>query len=252
MKHSIIRFISCLALAPATYTYAETFKETWEGPVHLDLNAYVFAADLEGTLGKGGTDYKVDQPFRDTLKNLDHAYMFKLDLNKGRWGTYFDIEVVKISENKEVLDTPVATTIDLDQAKFGVYYQAYVSEKNPTNNLARFIVEPTMGVHRTKVKADLAAFGRTIKESQSWNEFFWGSRFKYNFDSPWNLAGDLTFGADDMISAEAHVGYRKAIFKRPVNFRVGYHYFKQNHNIDDFKLDIVEKGPVIGISFPIF
>ena len=250
MKSHIIPFISFLALAPTAY--ASNIEDTWEGPVKLDLNAYVFAADLQGTLSKGDTDYTVDQPFSESAKNLDRFYMFELDLNKGRWGTYLDMEVVKISENKDVLNYPVAVTTDLNQGKFGVYYQAYISEKNEKNNLPRFIVEPTIGMHRTEVEADLSAFGKKITVSENWNEFFWGSRFKYNFDSPWNLSGEAIFGAEDTISTQAHLGYRKDIFKRPINFKVGYHYFKQNHRIDDFKLDIKEHGPVIGINIPIF
>ncbi|TCM64384.1 hypothetical protein EC844_11860 [Acinetobacter calcoaceticus] len=259
MKSYVISLISIFTFIPTAFAYANTsnVENTWEGPVKLNLNVYAFAADVDGTLRKGKIDYQVDQPFKETLKNLDSSYMLNLDLSKGRWGAYADTQVVKTSESKQLMQVPIALATDLKQSSIGLYYQAYNSAKDSNlssnkNQRARFIVEPTIGVHRTEVDATLAALNHSSEVSTSWNEFFWGSRFKYNFDSPWNLAAELSFGAEDTRSAQAYVGYRQPIFDRAINIRLGYRYFAQNHYSNNFNWEIKQHGPVIGLNLPIF
>lgn len=256
MKSSLLCFFPILALATAAS--ANSFSDTWEGPAKLNLNLYVFAADVDGTLSKGQIGYDVNQPFKDTVKELDDSYMLHLDFNKGLWGAYVDNKLIKTSAAQQVYSVPVALKTSLEQTSFGLYYQAYVSESKIQNkssgektSRARFIVEPTIGVHRTEVDATLSALNHSPETSAAWNEFFWGSRFKYNFDSAWNLAAEMSFGVEDTRSAQTYLGYRHTFFGRPVNFRVGYRYFEQNHHTNNFHWDIKQHGPVIGVSLPI-
>ena len=256
MKSALLCFFPLLALTSAAS--ANSFSDSWEGPAKLNLNLYLFAADVDGTLSKGPIAYNVNQPFKDTLGELDDSYMLHLDLNKGLWGAYIDSKLIKTSAAQQVYTVPIALRTSLEQSSFGLYYQAYVSESRTQTKSAgeksrpRFIVEPTIGVHRTEVDATLSALQHRTETSAAWNEFFWGSRFKYNFDSPWNLAAEMSFGVEDTRSAQTYFGYRQPIFGHPVNFRLGYRYFEQNHHTNNFHWDIKQHGPVIGLSLPIF
>lgn len=251
MKLKIISAISAsLLLSPLTF--AGSFIETFEGPTKLNLNLYVFAADVNGTIAQGPFSYHVDQPFKETMKQLDNAYMFLGDLSKGKWGIYADKQVVKTSDKVTEMNIPIALSTKLNQSRYGMYYRAYESPERTQYHYAKLRVEPTMGVHSTKAKAKLSVLNMEANADSSWNEFFWGSRFSYNFDSPWNLASELTFGADESISAHAYLGYRIPAFNRDFNVRVGYRYLKQEHESDGFNWDIKQHGPIIGINLPVF
>lgn len=237
---------------------ANSFLESFEGEPKLNANIYVFAADINGSIGEkvGGRsiDYQVDQPFKETLKHLDQVFMGYIDFSKGDWGAYIDKQYVKTSEKDEVLDIPIAVKTKLNQTSYGVYYQAY---KSPTKNefeRPKVIFEPTIGIHHTEAKARLKAtkLGVDKQADINWNEFFWGARFRYNFDSPWNIASEVTVGENDTLSAHAYVGYNLPVFKRIINLRAGYRYFHQDYTSGNFTWDITEKGPVIGFNIPIF
>lgn len=251
MKLNKITYFS-IGILMSQLTMANTFTDTFKGPTNLNLNVYVFAADVDGSIGKGPYKYHVDQPFKETIKELDNAYMLLGDLSKGQWGIYADKQVVKTSEEVTELNIPIALSTKLDQSRYGIYYKAYVSPELTQQNYPKFVVEPTIGVHHTEAKAKLSVLNIKADADASWNEFFWGSRFKYNFDSPWNLASELTFGVHDSISAHAYIGYRLPMFKQDFNLRAGYRYLKQDHDANDFNWNIKQRGPVIGINLPIF
>lgn len=233
-------------------TYANPLLDSFDGQAHLNLNLYAFAADVDGTIHTGKLAYEVEQPFKETVKNLDRAFMAHLDLSKGKWGVYVDKEMIKTSQDKAMMHIPIAINTKLDQSSYGIYYQAYVSPETTKNNYAKLIVEPTIGMHHTKVDATLGALQQHIQAKSDWDEFFWGSRFKYNFDSPWNLTSEVTFGVENTISAQAYLGYRFPVLNRNNNLRIGYRYLDQDHKTNNFKWDVRQHGPVIGINLPIF
>lgn len=247
--------IACSPFLFNTAVNANSFSDTWQGPVKANLNLYVFAADLDGEIGDKQLSYKLDQPFDETIKNLDNSYMFYLDINKGRWGAYIDYQNVKVSESKYPMHIPVAIDTTLKQESYGVYYQVYrssdLSSDHQEQNLG-LIIEPTLGINRTTAKAQLASMGHQIQGDSRWNELYWGSRFKYNFDSPWNLAAELTAGVENSQDMQFYLGYRQKILNQPINFRVGYRYFKQDYRDQNFHWDVRQQGPVIGFNLPLF
>jgi hypothetical protein len=233
-------------------SFAESFTETWQGAAKLNLNFYAFAADVDGSIQKGQIKYNIDQPFKETVKELDQSFMGHMDLSKGKWGLYADHQYVKTSQEKSAMNLPIALGSKLNQSSYGIYYQAYVSPETTSQQRAKFIVEPTMGLHHTQAEARLGVLNQNAATETKWTEFFWGSRFKYNFDSPWNLASELTFGVENTWVAQAYLGYRIPALNRNFNLRAGYRYFEQDHKSNNFHWDVRQRGPVIGINLPIF
>ncbi|RZG44405.1 porin family protein [Acinetobacter wuhouensis] len=241
-----------LGILLSQVTFSSELSESLQGSPKLNINLYAFAADVDGKISKGKVNYDVDQPFKETLKDLDRSFMGHVDLSKGKWGIYTDLQKVETSQEKSAMHIPIALGTKLDQRSYGIYYQAYISPEKTAKNQAKLIVEPTVGTHRTKAEATLAVLNQGIDVHATWDEFFWGSRFKYNFDSSWNLASEVTFGSENTISAQAYIGYRIPVLSRDLNLRAGYRYFEQDYKSDHFHWDIRQHGPVIGINLPIF
>lgn len=247
------RFITVgMASCMLSLAHAEQVQDTWRGPVKLNLSLYVFAADVKGSIDHGQISYAVDQPFKETLKHLDQAYMGYVDLSKGKWGAYLDHQMVKTSEQKQLLQLPLALKTELQQSSYGLYYQAYRSEQTSTDGYAKLIVEPSIGVRHTEAKAELAAIGNRVKADQSWNEFIWGTRLKYNFDSSWNIAAQVNVGHERSINVESYLGYRLKLWQQPLNLRIGYRYFDQHYRQGQMNWDISQSGPVLGINLALF
>lgn len=247
-----IFLLTAIALSSQIIFAENSFTESFKGKPKINANFYVFAADIDGTLSEGNIKYNADQPFSDTVKNLDQVYMGYLDFSKGDWSIYIDKQLVKTSKDESIYNIPLALETKLDQTSYGIYYQAY---KSPTENSLKrpkLIFEPTIGIHHTEAEATVAALGLTKKVDINWNEFFWGARLRYNFDSPWNLASEVTIGAENTLSAHTYIGYNIPVFKRIINLRAGYRYFHQDYTSGNFRWDITEKGPVIGFNVPIF
>lgn len=233
-------------------TFAESFIDSFNGATKLNINLYAFAADVDGSIKKDNIKYNVDQPFKETIKDLDRSFMVHIDISKGKWGIFADKQMVKTSQEKSAMNIPVAISTKLDQSSYGIYYQAYASPYTTSQNQPKFIVEPTIGIHRTEAEAKLSVLNKMAEIGTSWNEAFWGSRFKYNFDSPWNLSSEVTFGVENTISAQAYLGYRIPILNRNLNLTAGYRYFEQDYKSNNFHWDIQQQGPVVGINLPIF
>lgn len=225
-------------------TYAESIQSSFAGESKVFLNIYGFAADIDGGIGYHGLNYQLDQPFKDTLDALDQALMGHLEINKGKWGIFSDIQYVKTEEKKQVYSFPVVLSTKVNLSNFGVYYRAY--EQFP--NGQGFVIEPTLGMNYTDLKGVLGALGRQVSVEEDWYEYFGGVRLRYNDDSPWNIAAQYTYGTEQTQIAQAYLGYRQKIYTAPVNFRVGYRYVSQDYKKDSFKWDTVQQGPVIGIG----
>ena len=237
----------CFILAfflSSVQTYAESIQSSFAGESKIFLNIYGFAADIDGGIGYHGLNYQLDQPFKDTLDALDQALMGHLEINKGKWGIFSDIQYVKTEEKKQVYSFPVVLSTKVNLSNFGVYYRAY--EQFP--NGQGFVIEPTLGMNYTNLKGVLGALGRQVSVEEDWYEYFGGVRLRYNDDSPWNIAAQYTYGTEQTQIAQAYLGYRQKIYTAPVNFRVGYRYVSQDYKKDSFKWDTVQQGPVIGIG----
>ena len=65
-KYLYLSFGALFSQAAAAGSFAESF----EGAPKLNINLYVFAANVDGSVGKGNMKYDVDQPFKKQLKSL--------------------------------------------------------------------------------------------------------------------------------------------------------------------------------------
>ncbi|MGO3919931.1 hypothetical protein [Acinetobacter venetianus] len=235
--------LSCGLFIP--HAQAESLKDSFIGDTKVFVNIYGFAADIDGKIGYQGMNYHLDQPFKDTLDSLDKALMGHFEVAKGKWGIYSDIQYVKTEEEKQVYTYPIALSTKVNLSNLGIYYRAY--EQYPQGK--GLVIEPTLGFNYTDLEGNLGALGKVVAVEKDWFEYFGGARFRYNTDSPWNIAAQYTYGTEQTQIAQAYVGYRQKIFLAPINFRVGYRYVSQDYKSGSFKWDTEQKGPVVGIGF---
>ncbi len=82
--------------------------------------------------------------------------------------------------------------------------------------------------------------------------FFRGSRFKYNFDSPWNLASKMTLRGEKRFLPMYIQDIEFLFLNRNLNLTTDYSYFEQNYKCNNFHWDIRQQAPVLDINLPFF
>ncbi len=242
------RCLTTLILSALVPTAA--WAEPTEPPLKIYASVYGFAAKLDGHVALGSLSHRVDQPFSDTWSHLDKAYMAYIDVTKGRWGGYIDKQYVKTTSQDRLGPASTRLKTKLDRTSVGTYVTAI--DTHIGQHQQRFTLAPTLGVHFTSVTADLnvEAMGLTkqAKRSSSWAEPYIGTRFVYDVNPQWNLAGQVDVGTRHSKGYQAYVGYRTKLFNQPTNVRIGYRTINQKHHKNDFTWDIKQSGPVFGLS----
>lgn len=221
-----------------------------EDALKVYVSAYGFAASLEGKTAVGPLKHTADVPFSDTWANLDRAYMAYLDVAKGHFGAYIDKQYVKTTNADQV--GPISTRLKtkLDRTSIGLYVTAIDTATAAKEQ--RLLLEPTVGIHFTSVTADLKASAMHLSQqaarTASWREPFIGTRFVYDFNKTWNVAGQIDIGTRRSKGYQAYLGYRTKLFNQPTNLRMGYRIIDQKHNQGNFSWDIKQSGPALGLS----
>lgn len=233
---------------------------------HLYLSLYAFTPKTDGTIGMGSRQISSRIPFSETWENLDFAFMGHVDLKKGKWGVYLDQQYAKVSMDKQAgvqitpnTAIPIKADLktELNRTSIGMYYTALDTSEDRQRK-RRFVLEPTVGIHLTNVSAKMNAFSPglpySVRESRSiyWSEPYLGTRFLYEFNEKWNLAGQVDFGTRHSKGYQVYLGYRTKLFNLPANVRIGYRRIDQKHREGDFNWHVKQYGPVIGVSLQFY
>lgn len=225
------------------------------------VSPYVWAASLKGSASLAGRSTDVHVPFSDIFDNLDMAVMGDIEVVKGPLGFFLDGQYVSTSQDEDIFANEIALKIKTTSISAGAFYRVYEQELGGNtvfNEPRRFVVEPTIGLRWTKIEAELAALGRQVTKKADWTDPFIGVRLKTDLNERWNLAaeadiGGFSVGSKLSVNAQAYLGYRTFLFERPTTLRVGYRVLSQDYETTDFtghtfKWDVVQHGPVLGLS----
>lgn len=231
---------------------------------HVYASVYAFAPKMRGNIGLGNLRLSPDIPFSDIWNNLDSTFMGYVSITKGKWGGYIDYQYAKVGFNDQVgvnttaiesLPVNIQLRSKLRRTSIGVYYTAL--DKQYMKGTRRFILQPTAGFHFTdvwaKMKASSPMIPYPIRESRSvsWSELYGGVRFLLDFNTQWNISGQVDFGTRHSKGYQAYLGRRIKVFGLPANIRIGYRMIDQKHYDGSFVWKIKEYGPVVGLSLQI-
>lgn len=232
-----------------------------DGDWKIIVSPYVWGASLNGKAGLGGHKTDVNIPFSEIFDNLDLAAMGTVEIIKGPLGFFVDGQYVSTTQDEDLFANELALNIKSTTISGGAFYRVYERELGGVtifNEPQSFTVEPLLGVRWTQIKADLSFLGKSISKKVEWTDPFIGVRLKTDLNERWNLAGEADIGGFSVgsklsVNAQAYLGYRTFLFDRPTNLRIGYRVLSQDYEEPDFlghtfKWDVVQHGPVVGLS----
>lgn len=225
--------------APAPVT------DTWSGNVTL----YGWAIGMNGTVQTFSRlpPARVNIGFDEILKNLDGGIMLAGSATNGRYVVLGDIIYAKLSPKKDF--GRFDTTITLDTQQFmGLAMGGYRVFADPSFSLDALIGARVFSVS-TGLTVTLPRMAAEIADrSKTWVDGVVGLRGMYHFTPNFHLTAiALGGGLSSQYEWDLFAGLSYD-FASMWSVSVGYRALGVNYRSDGFIYDVVQHGPLVGIS----
>lgn len=218
----------------------------------LTISPYGWVTSTDGDMGVAGRVAPVDISFKDTLEDLEIAFMLAVEGGFDRWSFGFD-GIYGASSSGGALPAAALpftnATVDFDQF-FGRVHSGYQVIKDDDATLTAFV-----GARYSYLSADIVFSGGApsvaVSGSKSWIDPVIGLHGVSDINDRWLIYGSGDIGGfgvnSDLIwQVSAALGYR---FTDSVSALVGYRGFGVDYSDGGFLVDTVAHGPLIGLSF---
>ena len=237
--------------------YAESnSSDKWE----FQLTPYAWLAGQKGTVatlpGLPEADIDVDF-YDDILGNINGALMLVGEARKGRFGLVMDVAYTDIEMENP---TPLGIFYSAVDSRTKSWMVSVAGLYRLVENQHQFL-DVIGGFRYWSVDSELTLKGaafpgvfpeRSISNSEEWVDPLIGlkgltpigeSNF---FVSGAFVLGGFGAGSDFMWDANVNFGYQ---WTKGFSTTVGYRYLDVDYEKDDFLYDVVQQGPVLGLSW---
>jgi len=217
----------------------------------FSVTPYFWAAGISGETQQFGVPIVVDidSDFSDILDNLDFAAMAIAEARYGHYSVYGDLIYTKLGASSSTPFGILADSVDVTSSTFaGLAAAGYSVLDGPAGHL-----DIVGGVRVWSVDTEISfngglLDGRSVDDGATWVDAMVGVRGNYAFTqnfyaTGWGLIG--AGGADLDWDVEAGLGYR---FNETFSATVGYRAMGVDYNDDGFLFDVVEQGPILGLT----
>jgi hypothetical protein len=212
---------------------------------------YFWVAGISGNTAQLGLpEVHIDANFSDLLENLDFAFMGAAEARYDRFSIFGDIIYTKLGADANTRRGVLADSVDVTSKTFaGLLGVGYSVLEDQNGHL-----DVVGGVRVWSVDTTLAfnggfLGGRERDDSATWVDAMAGVRGNYFFTpelyaSGWGLVGGG--GADVDWDVALVIGYK---FTDTISAVAGYRALGVNYNSDGFEFDVVQQGPILGVTF---
>lgn len=216
----------------------------------FSVTPYFWAAGLSGETAQfGAPTIDIDSSFSDILDELDFAAMAIMDARNGRYSIFGDLIYTKISTGRGTPRGILADDVDLSSSTFaGLLGAGYSVVQGPSGH-----IDIVGGVRVWSVDTDISfnggiLDGDSFSDGATWVDGLVGVRGNFSFTpkfyfTGWALVG--AGGADVDWDLAAGLGYR---FNDRYSATVGYRALGVDYRNDGFVFDVVQQGPIMGLT----
>jgi hypothetical protein len=236
-------FVVSLATLATAGARAQTAGAGGTEPWSFSITPYLWAAGIDGDTAAAGTGSEIDTGYRFlSLDNLDLAIATAVEARKGKWSVLLDAMYVDFS------DTFDRTLLSTDAEVSGGYVEA--SAAYPAAHIAG--LDLIFGFRYVGLQASVQLTpGPSAESRESWLDPLVGARFSHEFNDRWSvtLRGDVGgFGVSSELTTNvaAILGLRVT---DAMTLRFGYRALQMDFEDDQFVLDALVQGYVVGLTF---
>ena len=217
----------------------------------FQLTPYLWLAGISGdVVGPRGNAASFDASIGDVLSNLQGGLMVLGEARYRRWGILLDFDYAKLSGTSggfaPILGQPSLTTREIIVTLDGSY--RFIDSD-------AFKLDGLMGVRIMSIDNELSFSGallppRSDNGGDTWADPVVGLRTILPIGGGFvaNALGDVGGGPNGDLTWQIYGGIGYDI-SESVSAYVGYRYLSMNHQDGNFKYDINQQGPIIGVGF---
>lgn len=227
---------------------------------HFSVAPYLWGANLNGDVRIGRVEEDVDLGFIDVIKDLSFGGMLYAEARKHRYGAFTNMFFVRTKDSSSgTVDTDVKS--DTAQVAVGGFYRALEWQWGETaaGSPLRLAVEPLAGIRWSYIRAEVELSGGPVNlpqadRSESFVDPIIGVRIGSGLSENWLAfvsadVGGFGVGSDYSWNIQGYVGYRMTMFSIPTVLSVGYRALHQKYEDGDFKWDVTQHGPILGMIY---
>jgi len=212
-------------------------------PWSFSITPFLWAAGLDGDTAAEGTGSEIDTGYSFfSLDNLDFAIGLGVEARKGKWTVLLDGMYVDFSDSR------AGSLVATDAEVSGGYFET--SAAYPVANIRG--LDLIFGARYVALDASVRLTpGPSGESRKSWLDPLVGARFGHDFNDRWSvvLRGDVGgFGVSSELATNvaAIVGFQ---ITDAMALRFGYRALQMDFEDDQFVLDAILQGYVVGLTF---
>ncbi|MBW9115482.1 hypothetical protein JNB88_17705 [Rhizobium cauense] len=222
-------------------------RSGWE----FTIAPYFWAAGISGNVRQFGLpEVDIDADFGDILDKLDFAFMATAEARYDRFSLVGDVVYVKLGADAHTPRGLLANSVGVTAETFaGLVGAGYAVLEDQHGHL-----DIVGGVKVWSVETNISFNGGILAgvardDSATWVDAVVGFRGNYFFTpetyvTGWGLVGGG--GADIDWDVGVGLGYK---FNETISAVAGYRALGVDYSNDGFVFDVVQQGPIIGVSF---
>jgi hypothetical protein len=221
---------------------------------------YIWGAGLNGDVTLGPVKADVDLNFIDILKDFGFGGMLYAEARTQRYGFFTNMLFVRTKDDSSgTVNTDVKT--DTAQVAAGAFYRVLDWQwgESAGGQPLSLALEPLAGVRWSYLRGEIEFSGGPVNlpqadRSESFFDPIVGARVSSDLSEDWLAlisadVGGFGVGSDYSWNVQGHVGYRASVFGLPTIFSVGYRALHQKYEDGDFKWDVTQHGPILGVIY---
>jgi hypothetical protein len=249
MTTRVLRSALILALTSVLFAPARAHAQSSDGWKVDFVPMYFWASSLNGDLSAGPATLPISLDFSKAKDNLGGAFSFHLEASKGRWGTFADLNFIRLESDADVLvgALTVQGSVELNNIMFeagGSYLVNERAQLGIIGGLRTYTLSPKISFNSTTVGAT------PVDASETSPNALVGLTLRPKLSAKWVLLTRADIGGGDANltwSAEAGLGFR---FTQWGGLAFGYKALGIDVEGDAVReYDVVHHGPFFGLDF---
>lgn len=226
----------------------------------FNIAPYLWGAGLNGDVKVGGIEEEVDLNFIDIVKDFAFGGMLYAEARKDRYGVFTNLFFVRTKDDSSgTIDIDVKS--DTAQIAVGGFYRVLDWQWGETEagRPLKLAVEPLAGVRWSYLRVEIEFSGGAtnlpqIDRSESFFDPIIGLRLGSGLSENWLTfvsadVGGFGVGSDYSWNVQGYLGYRLTMLGIPAILNFGYRALHQKYEDGDFKWDVTQRGPIVGIAY---
>lgn len=217
----------------------------------ITASPYAWASGIKGKVGQfGQAPARLDSSFNDILSELDLAFMGAIDARYERFSLIGDVMYGKLSAGGDTQYGVLSRRVDITTTSFSGFFGAGYSVLEGDNGHLDVIGGGRLWHASTKLSLKGGVLdGRSERDSATWIDAVAGLRGQYALNDHWYLTGWGVVGAGQARldwDVTAAIAYQ---FKSNFSAVLGYRALGVNYDRNGFVYDVIQQGPILGLSY---